>query len=379
MKIVITGGGSGGHFYPLMAVVDQIKLECLEQKILEPRIYYTGPNKYNAKELFDRDIKFVYIPAGKRRINPRGLAVINNFIDIFKMGFGVIIGVIKIFTIFPDIVFAKGGYTSFPTLLAAKLFGIPVVLHESDSYPGRVNIWAAKFAKRLAVSFKEAAQHFDKTKVAYTGQPIRAELLTPIKVGACEYLNLEKDLKTISVLGGSQGAQKINDIIISILPELVKNFQIIHQTGKSNFEIVKGMAKLSLEGVTNPDRYKPVDYLNIMSLRMLGGVSDIIISRAGSGLFEIASWGVPSILIPIADSNGDHQRKNAFNYARSGACEVIEESNLSGQIILNEIKRILSNTDLQNKMRENALSFSTPNAAKTIAHEILNIALSHEL
>ena len=379
MKIVITGGGSGGHFYPLMAVVDQIKAECLEQKILEPRIYYTGPNKYNAKELFDRDIRFVYIPAGKRRINPKGLSVINNFIDIFKMGFGVFVAVIKIFTIFPDIVFAKGGYASFPTLFAAKIFGIPVIIHESDSYPGRVSLWASKFAKRIAVSFKESAEYFDKNKVAYTGQPIRAELLTPINIGAYEYLNLDKELKTISILGGSQGSQKINDIIMNILPELVKDFQVIHQTGKNNFEIVKGMAKLSLEGVTNPDRYKPVDYLNIMALRMLGGVSDIIISRAGSGIFEIAAWGVPSILIPIADSNGDHQRKNAFNYARSGGCEVIEESNLSGQILLNEIKRILNSAELQHKMRENALSFSTPNAAKTIAHEILNIALSHEL
>ena len=285
----------------------------------------------------------------------------------------------KIFIIFPDVVFAKGGFSSFPTLFAARFLGIPVVLHESDSVPGRVNIWASKFAKKIAVSFKETAEFFDKEKVAYTGQPIREELLTPIKVGAIEYLNLDKQLKTISVLGGSLGAKKINDIIIQILPELIKKYQVIHQTGKKNFEIVKGMAKLSLEGSTNPDRYKPVDYLNMMSMRMLGGVSDIIISRSGSGIFEIAAWGVPSILIPIADSNGDHQRKNAFNYARSGACEVIEEANLSGQIVLNEIDRILSNPALQNKMMESAKGFSTPNAAKIIAHEVLNIALSHEI
>jgi len=379
MKIVITGGGTGGHFYPLLAVVDAIKEECRDQKILEPRIYYTGPNPYNAKELFDRDIKFVKIPAGKKRINPTGLARINNFIDIFRMGFGVLIGIIKIFTIFPDVIFAKGGYTSFPTLFAARFFGIPVVLHESDSVPGRVNMWASKFAKKIAISFKESAEYFDKEKTAYTGQPIREELLTPIKVGAYEYLNLDANIPTISVLGGSSGARKINDIIIKVIPELVKKYQIIHQTGKANFEIVKGMAKISLEGSTNPDRYKPVDYLNMMSMRMLGGVSDVIISRSGSGIFEIASWGVPAILIPITDSNGDHQRKNAFNYSRSGAAEVIEESNLSGQILINEIERILNNTELKNKMSANAKNFSTPNAAKTIAHEVLNIALSHEV
>jgi UDP-N-acetylglucosamine--N-acetylmuramyl-(pentapeptide) pyrophosphoryl-undecaprenol N-acetylglucosamine transferase len=379
MKIVITGGGTGGHFYPLLAVVDAILEECREQKILDPHIFYTGPNPYNLKELFDRDIKFVRIPAGKKRINPKGMAIINNFIDIFRMGFGVCIAMVKIFSIFPDVVFAKGGFSSFPTLFAARLLGIPVIIHESDSVPGRVNVWAAKFAKRIAVSFKESAEYFDIKKVAYTGQPVRVELLTPLKVGAYEYLNLDPKLKTISILGGSLGAQKINDIIIQILPDLIEQYQVIHQTGKANFEIVKGMAKLTLEGATNPNRYKPVDYLNIMSMRMLGGISDIIISRAGSGLFEIAAWGVPSILIPITDSNGDHQRKNAFNYLRSGGCEVIEESNLSGQILLNEIHRILSNPPLQEKMKKNAQTFSTSNAAKTIAHEVLNIALSHEI
>ena len=379
MKIVITGGGTGGHFYPLLAVIDAILEECRDQKILSPSIYYTGPNPYNPKELFDRDIKFVRIPAGKKRINPTGMGIVNNFIDMFRMGFGVCIGLVKIFTIFPDVVFAKGGFSSFPTLFAARILGIPVVMHESDSVPGRVNMWASKFAKKIAVSFKESAEYFDVKKTAYTGQPIRQELQTPIKVGAYEYLNLDPNLKTISVLGGSLGAKKINDIIIQILPELVKTYQVVHQTGKANFEIVKGMAKLTLEGATNPDRYKPIDYLNMMSMRMLGGVSDIIISRAGSGIFEIAAWGVPSILIPIADSNGDHQRKNAFNYLRSGSCEVIEESNLSGQILLNEIHRILSNPPLQEKMRASARAFSTPDAAKTIAHEVLNIALSHEV
>ncbi len=379
MKIVITGGGTGGHFYPLLAVVDAILEECRDQKILDPYIYYTGPNPYNAKELFDRDIKFVHIPAGKRRINPKGMAVINNFFDMFRMGFGVCIGLVKIFMIFPDVVFAKGGFTSFPTLFAARILGIPVIMHESDSVPGRVNMWASKFAQKIAISFKESAEYFDSNKTAYTGQPVRQELLTPLKVGAYEYLNLDPSLKTISILGGSLGAKKINDIIIQILPELIKTYQVVHQTGKANFEIVKGMANLTLEGATNPNRYKPMDYLNMMSMRMVAGISDIIISRAGSGIFEISAWGVPSILIPIADSNGDHQRKNAFNYLRSGSCEVIEESNLSGQILLNEIHRILTNPPLQEKMRKSAQNFSTPDAAKTIAHEVLNIALSHEV
>lgn len=379
MKIVVVGGGTGGHFYPLLAVVESIQKQAREQKLLEPRIYYAGPNEYNPKELFERGIDFIHVPAGKRRINPRGIGKIQNFFDIFRMGYGCGIALIKMFFIFPDVVFAKGGYASFPVLMAARILGIPVLIHESDSVPGRVNAWAGKFAKRIAVSFKESAEYFDAKKVAFTGNPVRAELVAPLTIGAYEYLELDKQLPIISVLGGSLGSKKINDAIVGLLPELVKKYQIIHQTGKSNFEIVQGMSKLVLDGSIHPERYKPIDYLTTMTMRMLGGVSDIIISRAGSQIFEIALWGVPSILIPITDSHGDHQRKNAFNYARAGGCVVIEEGNLTPQILLNEITRIISSRELHDKMRDSAKAFSRPDAADIIAHEVLNIALSHEV
>lgn len=379
MKIVITGGGTGGHFYPLMAVVESIQKQAREQKLVEPRIYYIGPNEYNPKELFDRGIDFIRVPAGKRRIGAKGFNKLRNLIDIFRMGFGCAVGFIKMFFLFPDVVFAKGGYTTFPTLLAARILGIPVIIHESDSVPGRVNLWAGKFAKRVAISFKESAEFFDPAKVAYTGNPVRMELHNPLKIGAYEYLNLESTLPVIGVLGGSLGAQKINDVMMECIKELVVDFQIIHQTGRAHIDIVKGTSKLVLDGSIHPERYKPVDYLSTMSMRMLGGVADIIISRAGSGLFEIALWGVPSVLIPLKDSHGDHQRKNAFNYARAGGCVVIEEANLTSRILINEIKKIVNDRDLLQKMSDSAKNFSRPDAADVIAKEVLNIALSHEV
>ncbi len=379
MKIVITGGGTGGHFYPLMAVAESIQKQAREQKLLEPRIYYIGPNEYNPKELFDRGIEFIRVPAGKRRINAKGFNKIKNIFDIFRMGIGCVVGFIRMFFLFPDVVFAKGGYTSFPALFAARILGIPVIIHESDSVPGRVNLWASKFAKRVAVSFKESAEYFDKAKVAYTGNPVRAELHNPLKIGAHEYLQLDPTMPVIGILGGSTGARKINDVLMECVRELILDYQIVHQTGKSNFEIVKGTSNLVLDGSSHPERYKPVDYLSTMSMRMLGGVADVIVSRAGSGLFEIALWGVPSVLIPIADSHGDHQRKNAFNYARAGACVVIEESNLTAQILINEVKKIINNREVHDKMAQSAKAFSRSDAADVIAHEVLNIALSHEV
>ncbi len=379
MKIVITGGGTGGHFYPLMAVADAILDESRKQTLVEPRIYYVGPNEYNPKELFDRGISFIRVPAGKRRINPNGIGMINNAVDVVKMALGCAIGLIKMFILFPDVVFAKGGYASFPTLLAAKILGIPVVIHESDSAPGRVNAWAGKFAKKIAVSFPESAEYFDAAKVAYTGNPVRKDIATPLQIGAYEYLGLDPAIPVISVLGGSQGSARINDIMLRVIEELTKKYQIIHQTGKDHIESVTGMSRLALNGSTYPERYKPMAYMNSMVMRMVAGISRVIISRAGSGIFEIAVWGVPSILIPITDSHGDHQRKNAYNYARSGAALVIEENNLTPQILIHELSRILDNAAFHDQMVAGTKKFARTDAAEIIAHEVLNIGLSHEL
>ncbi len=374
MKILFTGGGTGGHFYPIIAISEEIREITKEQKLLAPKLYYMAPTPYNPRELFDHEITFIRTPAGKMR----KYFSIRNFFDLFKTGFGIIGAVVNIFFIFPDVIFGKGGYVSFPALVAAKLFGIPVIIHESDSVPGRVNLWAGKFAVRVALSYKEAGKYFKEDKIAVTGNPVRKDITNPVSSGAYEYLELEKDIPVILILGGSQGAVLINEAIIDTLPRLVEKYQIIHQTGKNNINEVKNTADVVLAGSDFKNRYKPFDYLNSLALRMSAGVAQIVISRGGSTIFEIAEWGLPSILIPITNSNGDHQRQNSYNYARFGAAEVIEESNLSPEIIFSEIERILGNKALNDKMRAAAKGFSHPKAARTIAQEIINIALKHE-
>lgn len=378
MKILMTGGGSGGHFYPIIAVAEEIREICLKEKILQPEIFFMAPSPYNTKELLDKDIQFISATAGKRRVKPKGVSKILNFIDLFKMGWGVISATIKLYGIFPDIVFAKGGYTSFPAIMAARILGIPVILHESDSVPGRVNAWAGKFAERIALSYKEAVSFFPENKTAYTGNPVRKEIREPLTTGALEYLHLEENVPTVLILGGSQGARIINDAILSALPILVNKYQIIHQTGRVNLEEVKRTADLILENNEYKSRYHPFDYLSTLAMRMSAGVSSLVISRGGSTIFEIALWGLPSILIPITESNGDHQRKNSYNYARDGGAIVIEEGNLSPDIIMNEIMRIVDNQKISQRMREGAKKFARNDSANIIAKEILKIALKHE-
>lgn len=374
MKIIFTGGGTGGHFYPIIAIVESIKKISKEKKLITPEMFFFSPTPYNQGLLYDHNIKFQKTTAGKVR---RYFSIMN-FLDVFKTAWGVLMALFDVFDIFPDIIFSKGGYGSFPTILAGRILRIPVFIHESDSVPGRVNKWAGRFAARVAVSFKEAMHYFKEEKVAHTGQPIMEERLVPITENAEEFFGFDTSIPTIFVMGGSQGAGLINDIILDTLPELVKDFQILHQTGQNNLEVMKESAAAILLENPNKSRYKPFGYLNSLEMRMASGAAEIVISRAGSTIFEIASWGVPSIIIPIANSNGDHQIKNAFSYAKYGACSVIEEENLRAHVFLAEIRRIVGNKEISDKMREGTKSFFKPGAADEIARELLTIALSHE-
>jgi len=375
MKIVFTGGGTGGHFYPIIAVAEKVNKIIDEEKILGVKLYYLSDSPYDREALFANRISYEEVNSGKMRT----YASIKNFFDMFKVFFGVLNATFKMFTIYPDVVFGKGGYASFPTIFAARILRIPVIIHESDSAPGRVNQWAGKFAKKIAISFTEAAEYFPKEKIAWTGQPIRSEIEHPSeKEKALNYFKLEGNLPVIVILGGSQGAELINNTVLDALPRLLKNYQVIHQTGVKNFKAVTSRAEVVLANDANKARYLPFSFMNPLVMKMAAGAASIIVSRAGSTLFEIASWGVPSILVPFTESNADHAKKNAFNYARKGACSVIEEMNMTANILSSEIERIMENKVIWNKMVYSAKAFHKPDAALKIARELVNTALSHE-
>lgn len=374
MKILFTGGITGGHFYPIIAVAEAVHELVREQKLIEPKLYFAAPDPYDKEMLVANDIAFVATSAGKLR---RYFSILN-FFDYFKTAWGVTRSIIRIFFLYPDVVFGKGGYGSFPTLLAARLFRIPVVIHESDAAPGRVNAWAGKFAVKVAISYKEAAEYFPADKVAFTGNPIRKSILLPAREGMHEFLHLEQNVPIIYVTGGSQGAEAVNEAVLASLPELVERYQIIHQTGPANIAEVESRAKIALAHSSNASRYKPFAYLNDQALRMVAGASNLVISRAGSTIFEIAAWGLPSILIPIPEPISHDQTKNSYAYARSGATTVIEQNNLTPHLLVSEITRIMEHPELQRSMSTAARGFARADAARVVAGALLDIAISHE-
>lgn len=379
MRILFTGGGTGGHFYPIISVVEELNALVKEKRLVDLELFYMSPTPYNSGVLYEHGIIYKKNSAGKIRRSNGGLNIVKNFFDLFKTLWGTVISVVQVYSLYPDVVFGKGGYASFPVLLAAKILRIPVVIHESDTIPGKVNLWAGKFAQRVAVSYKEAAQYFPTENVAYTGQPVRKDISQPIVSGAHEFLKIESDIPVVLVLGGSQGAQKINEAVLAGLKRLVEKYAVIHQTGGNNIVEVKATADAILFDSPNKDRYKPYDYLNPLALRMAAGIARVVVSRAGSTIFEIASWGIPAIIVPINEQVSHDQHTNAFAYARAGGCEVIEEKNLTPNILASEIDRLSTEESVREKMRQSAKVFYKRDSARLIAEEILKIALSHEI
>ncbi|MBU1046421.1 UDP-N-acetylglucosamine--N-acetylmuramyl-(pentapeptide) pyrophosphoryl-undecaprenol N-acetylglucosamine transferase [Patescibacteria group bacterium] len=374
MKIILTGGDSGGHFYPLISVAQEINNIVIEKKLLKPKMYFLSNSPYDKKKLFENGIEFRKISAGKLR---RNFSILN-FFGLFKTAWGFIKSLFIVFNIFPDIIFSNGGNVAFPVLLSAKLLKIPVFIHISDSVPGRTNKWASSFAKRISLGFPDAIEYLkvDKKKVALLGNPVQKELTIPLKEGAAEFLHLEKDIPTILVLGGSSGAMTINDNLIDILPKLTEKYQIIHQTGVKLFEDVQGRARVVLGQSENKDRYRAFPYLDTLAMRMSAGISDLVISRAGAGsISEISVWGKPSIIIPIPKEVSGDQRKNAFAYARAGACVVVEQENLTPQLFLAEINRLMEDKEKMQQLSEKAKAFSDTEAANKIANELLDVII----
>src|SRR3989344_1223946 len=360
MKILLTGGGSGGHFYPIIAVAEAIRKIVRIEKLVAPGLYFMSDSPYNEKLLYDNEIIFKKVGAGKIRL----YFSFWNFTDLFKTFFGALKAIAEMFGIYPDVVFGKGGYASFPAILAARIFRIPVVIHESDSVPGKVNLWAGKFAVKVAVSYPEAARYFPADRVACVGNPIRESVQNLAAEGAHTYFNFAPEIPVIFIIGGSQGAELINDIVLGALPSLLQKYQIIHQTGKKQFVLAKETAVVALgEGSPLLARYKAYEYLDDLPLKMAASAADIVVSRAGSALFEIAAWGKPESVIPVTESNGDHQRENAYNFARKTGATVIEEENLSPNLFESEVSRLFVDPARREMLGRKAKEFSTPDAA----------------
>ncbi|MFZ5559377.1 MAG: undecaprenyldiphospho-muramoylpentapeptide beta-N-acetylglucosaminyltransferase [Patescibacteria group bacterium] len=370
MRILFTGGGTGGHIFPIISIKRAFKDAQGFQ------FYYLGPDSFAKENFAKEEIRTRFILAGKFR----RYFSLETPIDLIKIFVSIIQCFWDLFIFMPDIVFSKGGYGSFPVVLVGWIYQIPIILHESDSAPGLANRITAKFAKKIILSFPESKNYFSKyqEKIVLIGNPIREELIQGDETKGKELFKISSEKPVILVIGGSQGAQKINEIILNTLPRLLELAEVIHIAGQRNLEVTLKETQKILKSCENLKQfYHPVGFLNAEELKHAYALADLIINRAGAGsIFEIAALGKPSILIPIPNSAQDHQRKNAYEFAQTGGAIVLEQENLTPNIFLEEISRILGNASKVQEMAQKAKSFYKPNTAERIRDEIINLAKS---
>ena len=375
-RVALTGGGSGGHVYPLLAVAEALQAKC-DALHAPVEFAYFGPKDAYSALLAQRGVPVYPIASGKMR----RYFSLDNFLDAPKFVIGFFQALFKLYVMMPDVVFSKGGTGALPVVVAAWFYRIPVAIHDSDAQPGLTNVTSGRFATRVFLSFERAAAYFAAGKVMITGAPLRTELLGErvAKDAAKEIMGFDKTSPLVLVLGGSQGAQRINEFVLANLPQFLAETSVLHQTGQANFAEVEKLSKVALANAPITYRYVPVAYFSgeagsVSDMATALTAADLVVARSGSSVCELAAYGLPAILIPLTESANDHQRVDAYEFAKSGAAIVIEEANLLPGIFFSQLKQILGDVDLRAKMSAASSAFFIPGAADKIADELMRIS-----
>lgn len=367
-RVVLTGGVSGGHTFPLVAVARALsKKFALTSSAGDGNVEFLfigSQGRFESDAMEQEHIPVKYILTGKWR----RYFSLQNLIDPFKMPVGFIQALWHLFFFMPDAVFAKGGSASVPVVLAAWVYRIPVIIHDSDAVAGRANRFLGHFASRVAIAYPSAHTFFPAGITALTGNPVREEILSGDVARGVSRFGLSSEKPTLLILGGSQGAQPLNKAVLDILPSLLeKNIQVLHQTGNKHYEDI--VASVEAYGLSiGESGYVPRPFLAAEELADALACATLVISRAGAGsIAELAATGKTVILVPLESAANDEQRMNAYDVAALGGALVLEEPNLGEHLLLEKIEELLNNQELRKTMGEKLRSFYHPDAADRVA------------
>ncbi len=355
-RIILTGGGTAGHVTPNIALLPSLRKAGYEISYIGS---YNGIEKTLTEE---QGIPYYGISSGKLR---RYLDI-KNFTDPFRVLKGCHEARRLMKKLKPDIVFSKGGFVSVPVVLAAKHYRIPVIIHESDMTPGLANKLSIPSATRVCCNFPETIKHLPEGKAVLSGSPIREELLKGSKEAGLSFAGLSNHKPVICIIGGSQGSAAINQVIRSILPDLLKSYQIIHLCGKGNMDA----------SLTQTVGYAQFEYVGD-ELKDVFAASDLVISRAGANaICEILALRKPNILIPLplTASRGD-QLLNAASYEKQGFSKVLQEESVTGTVLLNTIHEVYASRDTYIEAMKQS---SQTNGIQVIMELIEELSSSHK-
>ncbi len=334
-RIILTGGGTAGHVTPNIALLPRLRE-------LDYDIQYIGSYNGMEKDLIEQEgVPYHGIATGKLR----RYFSLQNFTDPFRVikGFGEARSLVK--SLQPDIIFSKGGFVSVPVVLAGASLKVPVIIHESDMTPGLANRISFRGATKICCNFPETMEKLPKDKAVLTGQPIRQELLTGDKNKALEFTHLSPDKPTIMVTGGSLGAVAVNEAVRAILPDLLKKYQVVHLCGKGKVD----------EPLNGLDGYVQYEYISD-EMKDLFALADVVISRAGANaICELLALHKPNLLIPLsANASRGDQILNARSFEKQGYSVVLEEEEITNEVLLNAINNLYENRESYIKTMENS-------------------------
>ncbi|MEK7514845.1 MAG: UDP-N-acetylglucosamine--N-acetylmuramyl-(pentapeptide) pyrophosphoryl-undecaprenol N-acetylglucosamine transferase [Patescibacteria group bacterium] len=377
LRFLLVGGGSGGHAFPLAAIGRALG-ERVTAQSYTPRILMLGiggRDGFLARAATEYGFAYTSIFAGKT-----DRSIVRLPWEAFKTSVGFLQSLWHLLWFMPDAVISKGGYDSLAPALVAWLYRIPLFLHESDAVPGSVQRIVTPFAKSVFLGFKEAQRFFGTTPTLVTGNPVRPNITTGNRERAITTFHVQKEIPTLFVLGGSQGAQQINDIILSGISEITEAYNVIHQCGTEKHPAVQAeRERLIRDGAGSygdriAARYSAVPFLDGQELADAYALADVVIARAGAGtLAELLVLGKPAVVVPLAWAAHGHQLANAAAVATYGV-RIVEGANITPHILMNQVRALL---DPSERDRVSALmrTGAQPDAAMRIADAVLTSIL----
>jgi UDP-N-acetylglucosamine--N-acetylmuramyl-(pentapeptide) pyrophosphoryl-undecaprenol N-acetylglucosamine transferase len=390
IRILVTGGGTGGHVSPALATVRELTelAQTSSNPSWQPVFRYIGSKNGVEKRLAEEaGLPFVGVSTGKlrRAFKLRDYFSRANITDVFRIPLGVAESLVQVFRFRPNVVLSTGGYVCVPPVIAAWLLHVPIVTHEQTVQIGLANRIAARFATRIALTFEGAIAELPKRlqrRAFVSGNPVRPAIFggNPEKaVQHCGFAPEDNELPTIYVTGGAQGARIINRAIEEKLAELLELCRIVHQCGQQPANDEQDYDRLEAKVAQLPPTLRQRYFLTRFVGAEIGDIfalADLVVSRSGAGtVTEVCALGKPALFVPLVPTGGDEQTKNAQRSVQIGAAIIIKQAELNGASLYNELVALLPNRTRLANMGQAALTLARPQAAHDLAQAVLALAL----
>lgn len=363
MRILLTGESTAGNLAPIITVYEALREKTRQDNVHENVEFKLISTESDMLRAFvqGEDLKFDLLDPGHENQKSNIFTTLKNFTRLM----------LSVYSYMPDIIFLKGGFVSLPVAITGWLFRIPIIMHESDMIPSGMDKFTSRFVKRIAISFDYTREFYPEKKVFFSGNPVNVSIAMADYEQSKQKLSIDGDKPVVFIMSGGTGARQINELVVQILPQLLQKYEIIHQCGINDYEMIQ--SQLQKMAIPFLDDYHLFPFMK-QSLADAYAVSDLVVARAGANtVAEIMLVGKPSILIPMSASESDNQSRNAFFFSEAGAAVLLNEKNVKPHLFLDAIDHIFADRLKMMEMMRQSRLLAHPEAADVVADEIIKM------